>query len=84
MIESRYHYHAIMSSFSYEESPSHFGDNSAILDYDLREKPRDICFYIDASTLDVPASIRSNMVRISKEMLIEFFATHPRRFPSSH
>ena len=82
MVEGSYRYHAIMSSFSHEESPTHYGDDSAILDYDLREKPRDICFYIDASALDIPGSIRSNIVRIPKETLTHFFTEHPRRTPS--
>jgi len=82
MVEGSYRYHAIMSSFSHEESPTHYGDDSAILDYDLREKPRDICFYIDASALDIPGSIRSNVVRIPKETLTHFFTEHPRRTPS--
>ena len=82
MVEGSYRYHAIMSSFSHEESPTHYGDDSAILDYDLREKPRDICFYIDASALSIPGSIRSNIVRIPKETLTHFFTEHPRRTPS--
>ena len=82
MVEGRYLYHAIMSSFSHEKSPSDYGDDSAILDYDLREKPRDICFYIDASALGIPGSIRSNVVRIPKETLTRFFAEHPRQTPS--
>ena len=82
MIGGYYRYHAIMSSFSHEKSPLRYGDDSAILDYDLREQSRDICFYIDASALGIPGSIRSNVVRIPKETLIHFFAEHPRRTPS--
>jgi hypothetical protein len=77
-----YQYHAIMSSFAHEK-PSNL-NGPEILDFDLREAPRDICFYIDATTLDIPSSIRSNVVRIPKEVLVKLFAEHPRRPPSAN
>lgn len=46
-----------------------------IVDYDLREEPRDLCFYLDAGPY---YQEKSNIVRIPKEELIKFFAEHPR------
>jgi hypothetical protein len=78
-----YHYHTAMSSFAHDETPI-FNNKPTILDYDLRRSPRDVCFYLDAGAmgLGIINSVRSNVVRIPKEVLIKFFAEHPRRPPS--
>lgn len=72
-----YYYHTAMSSFAHDKTP--FSNEPTILDYDLRETPRDVCFYLDARALNLPGSTRSNVVRIPKEVLTKFFAEHPRR-----
>ncbi len=79
-LSSLYHYHTAFSSFSHDKQP--IRQRPTILDYDLRESPRDICFYINAGAMwALVSDKRSNIVRIPKEMLIKFFAEHPRRTP---
>ena len=46
-----------------------------IFDYDLRETPRDLCFYLGVGPY---YHEKSNIVRIPKEELVKFFADHPR------
>lgn len=76
-----YHYHTAFSSFAHDKEPDIFGEQ-AILDYDLRELPRDICFRVKMNAgYDLMGHRSSNVVRIPKEMLTKFFAEHPRRAP---
>ncbi len=78
-----YHYYATFDSFSHDKKP--IGNDPSILDYDLRKEPRDICLYINIVMPFAPiTNIISNVVRIPKEMLIKFFAEHPRRAPPSN
>ncbi len=73
-----YHYHTAFSSFSHDKQP--IRQRPTILDFDLRDSPRDLCFYIRAGALwALVSDKRSNIVRIPREMLIKFFAEHPRR-----
>ncbi len=77
-----YHFHTFMGTFAHETHSMIYGE-PAILDYDLRQIPRDICFYFNAGAMGLGVTnIRSNVVRIPKEVLIKFFAEHPRRTPS--
>jgi hypothetical protein len=75
-----YHYHTAFSSFAHKEEP--ISREPTILDYDLRDSPRDICFQIVANSGYVAVDRRvSNVVRIPKEALIKLFAEYPRRAP---
>ena len=74
-----YHYHTGMSSFSRDAAPLYSG-RPTILVYDLRKSPRDVCFYLEATApFDIIAHRKSNIVRISKEYLADFFAKNPPR-----
>ncbi len=75
-----YHYHTAFSSFAHDEKP--ISDEPIIINYDIRESPRDICFQVTTRS-GYPIIDRrwSNVVRIPKEMLTKFFAEHPRRAP---
>ncbi len=78
-----YHYHTAFSSFAHNKQPD--STEPTILDYDLRTSPRDICFYLRAGAMwAMVTDKRSNVVRIPKEMLIKFFAEHPRRVLSEN
>lgn len=78
-----YHYHAGMRSFTHGKEPISKGP--WIFYYDLRESPRDVCFYLSSfAPYAIVGEKRSNVVRIPKEMLIKFFAEHPRRVPSEN
>ena len=74
-----YHYHAGMSSFSRDTIPL-FYDRPTVLSFDLRKSPRDVCFYLDATQpFGIILHRKSNIVRISKEYLADFFAKNPPR-----
>lgn len=70
-----YYYHTGLNTHNHDKesmAPQH----PTVLDYDLREKPLDICLYLNAGT--TLSHQKSNIVRIPKEELIKFFAEHPR------
>ena len=74
-----YHYHTGMSSFSRDTIPLYSG-RPTILVYDLRKSPRDVCFYLDATApFGIIGHRKSNIVRISKGYLADFFAKNPPR-----
>ena len=75
-----YYYHTAFSSFAHDKEP--MTKDSTIIDYDLRVLPLDICFQtMTSSGYAKIDGIWSNVVRIPKEVLIKFFAEHPRRAP---
>lgn len=69
-----YRYHTAIHAAIHDKAAS-ADARSTILDYDLREAPRDLCFFLDAGYY---YHEKSNVVRIPKEELIKFFAEHPR------
>jgi len=70
-----YRYHTTIY-VSWYDTFIHGHLDQTIKSYDLRENPRDLCFYTDIRTY---YHEKSNIVRIPKEYLIQFFAEHPRK-----
>ena len=79
-LDGLYHYHTAFSSFNHDKHQ--IMQKPTILDYNLRNSPRDICFYVRAdSWLAMVSEKRSNVAHIPKEMLIKFFSEHPHCSP---
>jgi hypothetical protein len=70
-----YHYHTAIHAAIHDAEPD-IKSEPTILDYDLRETPHDLCFYLDAGSMWYHE--KSIVVRIPKETLIRFLAEHPR------
>ncbi|HVI51656.1 MAG TPA: hypothetical protein VM661_10635 [Candidatus Sulfotelmatobacter sp.] len=69
-----YRYHAIFFVASHGEKAD-TTSKYLIMNYDLRDSPRDLCFYLDVGPY---YHEKSNIVRIPKEELVKFFDEHPR------